>query len=133
VLTRVAATRAKPARVAGLEIVKKQRVGSAGPYIAGPVTAVVGAPLDYRIVVTNTTARSLDVVLSDPRCDAGSLSPAATQTLLAGQSLAWECRHLVTAADGSLFSTTAFAVGTTPGGTPLGPVASSVFAVTKPA
>jgi hypothetical protein len=132
VLTRAPAVLDRPAEVPGLKIVKLERLGAIGEYVAGPIAAPVGAQLDYRITVTNTTGASLDVTLSAPRCDAGSLSPSAAQTLLAGQSLAWECRHALAAADGSSFRATASAVGLTAAGSQLGPVSSAVIAAAVP-
>jgi hypothetical protein len=110
----------------GIKIVKSERVGSSGDYVGGPISAHVGDGIDYRMVVSNTGDTSLTIAFSDPRCDSGTLAPAGTQTIAAGGSLAYTCSHLLVAGDGSSFTNTATATGTSPSGDHVGPVSSSV-------
>src|SRR5439155_5420705 len=46
VLTRAAAAFVRPSDVPGLKIVKTERIGAGGGYVAGPLAATVGAQLD---------------------------------------------------------------------------------------
>ena len=113
----------------GFLILKTERVGSVGTFVRGPVRADVGAQLQYQIVVTNTGNTSLRVVLIDPRCDAGTLSPTGPQTVAVGKSIIYSCSHvLLVVPSGGIFRNVATATGTSPQGTRVGPVKSAVAA-----
>jgi len=100
----------------GLRIATAQTVDRASHHIT------------YRITVTNTSGSALAVTVADPGCDAGSLSPLAAQTMLAGSSLAWECWHTVREADGAAYRNTAAAVAIGGDGLQYGPVANTSVA-----
>jgi len=106
---------APPSTVPGLRIATKQ-------------TMIQHTRVDYRITVTNTSRSALAVVVADPRCDAGTLSPFGPQPIFPGSSLAWECWHVLHSST-SAFSNTALAVGTAADGTSYGPVARTSVAV----
>lgn len=113
----------------GIFIVKTERVGSSGTFVSGPVRALVGAKLQYRIVVTNTGNTLLNVVLVDPRCDAGTLTPTGPQTVAVGESITYSCSHvLLVVPSGGIFRNVATATGTSPQGAQVGPLKSAVAA-----
>jgi uncharacterized repeat protein (TIGR01451 family) len=116
------------AAVASLSIVKTQRLGDAGNFTRSELTAHAGEWIEYRIVVSNTGQTPLAIVLTDPHCDSTMLAPSGTVTVEAGSSQTYRCSHRVAALDGSTIVNTAVAVGTTPPGTAVGPVASRVSA-----
>lgn len=125
---RTAASAVTP--VPGLSIVKSERVGSSGSFVRDPVQASVGQQLQYRVVVTNTGNTALRVAMTDPRCDAGTLSPAGIQMIGAGDALTYTCSHvLLGVPEGGVFRNTAAATGTSPQGTTVGPFMSSVNAI----
>jgi hypothetical protein len=113
-----------------LSIVKTERVGSQEPFVRGPLLAAIGERIDYRIVVTNTGDTSLSILMTDPRCDANTLSPAGqTQALATGSSLVYTCSHLLPLQpSGSVFRNVATVVGTSPEGISVGPLQSAVTA-----
>ena len=117
-----------PAPTASIAIVKRERVGSSGTYVRGPLSARLGDVLDYEIVVTNTGGESLTVDLADPRCDAGTLSPSGPQTLAAGAARTYTCSHRLLRDDVGSFVNTATASATTPSGQRVGPASSRVSA-----
>jgi hypothetical protein len=79
--------------------------------------------------VTNTGNTSLTVVLIDPRCDAGTLSPTGPQTVAVRESIIYSCSHvLLVVPSGGIFRNVATATGTSPQGTRVGPVKSAVAA-----
>ena len=107
-----AGTTAPPASESvGLSVQKLERVGTTGSFSSGPVSAVVGDTIFYEILVSNIGNTSLDVSLSDPHCDAGTLMPAGTTTLAAGATEEYTCSHVLTSADGSSYVNTATASG----------------------
>lgn len=113
----------------GLSIAKTERIGTSGAFVRGPVQAVVGEELEYRIVVTNTGNTALVVALADAHCDAKTLSPAHDQTVAAGGSVIYRCSHLLaTLPSANQFRNVASAVGTSAQGSRIGPVKSSVLA-----
>jgi len=94
-----------------LGIVKYERLGSSGNYVRGPLTGKIGQTVEYKIVVTNTGNVSLDVDLSDPHCDAGTITPSATVTLAPGDSQTYYCSHVLQKGDGPKYTNTATASG----------------------
>jgi uncharacterized repeat protein (TIGR01451 family) len=95
----------------GLSVQKLERDGATGSFSSGPISAVVGDTIFYEIFVTNIGNASLDVTLSDPHCDSGTLMPTGTVTLAAGATEEYTCSHLLTAADGTSYVNTATASG----------------------
>jgi len=106
-----------------------QRVG-AGKFTSAIIKATVGQTIQYQIVVANTGDVPLEVIFSDPRCDAGTLRPRGTQTVAPATSITYTCSYVLRASDGTRFTNTATATGTTPRGRPAAPVTTSVT-VTK--
>lgn len=95
----------------GLRLVKLEHVGSADSYVRGPVSGRAGQTVYYKMVVTNTGNTTLDVTLSDPRCDAGTLSPASTVTMAPGDTAVWYCSHVLSKSDAPVFTNVATASG----------------------
>jgi hypothetical protein len=110
----VRAVAVPPSAVPGLRIAATQKVA--------------GNRVDYRFTVSNTSATPLSVAFSNPRCDTGSLSPSAVQSILPGTSLSWECWHTAVPRDGGSVATTAAALAMAGDGTQLGPVAATLVA-----
>ncbi|SRR5579871_691974 len=94
---------------------KQERVGTAGTFVDGPVNAVVGETVFYLILVEDHGTTPLDVTLSDPLCDAGTLAPTRTIELNPGGTTFYTCSHLVTAADVGTLRNVATATGVVPG------------------
>lgn len=94
-----------------LSIVKYERIGDKGNYVRGPLNGKVGDTVEYEIVVKNTGNVPLDVTLSDPRCDAGTLTPTGTVTLQPGDSQTYYCSHKLQKGDTPKFINTATAHG----------------------
>ena len=103
---------APPVPQPALQIQKVESVwGAGGTYVPGPVSAKVGDTVFYEMVVTNTGNTTLSETLSDPRCDAGTLSQTAPVTLVPGQSATYYCSHLLTSKDVPRFVNVATARG----------------------
>jgi hypothetical protein len=100
-----------PAAVAPptISLVKLERVGSSGSFVAGPVAAQAGETVSYLLTVRNAGTTTVSVNLRDDGCDVGTLSPAGPQALAAGASLTFSCSHRIVAADGARFVNTAVA------------------------
>jgi hypothetical protein len=93
--------------------------GSAGGFTTTPVTGVVGAKVEYEIVVKNTGNEPLTLSgFSDPRCDPETLAagPGATP-LQPGASTTYTCSHVLTGSGG--FFNEATVTGTPPGEPPI--------------
>jgi hypothetical protein len=113
----------------GISIVKTERVGSRGNFVRGPLRALLGAQLQYRIVVTDTGNTSLSVAFLDPRCDAGTLSPTGPQPVAVDGSILYSCSHVLVAVPSrGIFRNVATATGTSPQGVRVGPLKSAVAA-----
>ena len=105
-----------------IHIDKTVRVGSGA--FGESVKAHVGETLEYRFEVTNTGDVPLDVTLSDPKCDSGTISGPAGDADSDGkldltETWVYGCSHVLTAADlaaGSEFPNVATAQGTDPAG-----------------
>jgi hypothetical protein len=95
-----------------IAVEKLQRVDPAAPYTAAPVVATVGQTISYQINVVNTGNVMLTVTLQDPRCDAGTVSPADGQGVGPTSTVTFTCTHLLTAADAGSFVNTATGTGT---------------------
>jgi uncharacterized repeat protein (TIGR01451 family) len=100
-----------PSYSLGLSVQKLERDGTTGSFTSGPISAVVGDTIFYEIFVANIGNTPLDVTLSDPHCDAGTLMPTGTVTLAAGATEEYTCSHVLTSADGSSYVNTATASG----------------------
>jgi hypothetical protein len=103
---------APPAPAPAITVEKLQRVDPATPYTAAPVTATVGQTIAYQINVQDTGNTMLTITLQDPRCDAGTISPADGQGVSPGGTVTFTCTHLLTAADVGSFVNTATGTGT---------------------
>ena len=75
------------------------------------ITGVVGQTVYYRMVVTNTGNTPLDITLSDPLCDSGTLTPTGSASLAPGASADYYCSHVLTTSDIPQFVNTATAHG----------------------
>ena len=95
----------------GITIQKLERIGGTGGFVPGPLTGHAGATVFYLMLVRNSGQTTLDVTLSDPRCDAGTLAPTGSHTLAPGGTLLFTCSHVLVAADTPLFVNTATADG----------------------
>jgi hypothetical protein len=110
-----------PAPPASITLVKLERVGTTGDFVAGPVTAKVGDTIYYQITVTNT-GPAASVNISDPGCT--GLAPAGPQGLETGKSVTFTCSHALVAADGSSYTNTVTATATAASGVPATATAS---------
>jgi hypothetical protein len=95
-----------------ITVEKLQRVDPAAAYTAALITATVGQTISYQINVQDTGNVMLTVTLQDPRCDAGTISPAGGQGVGPGGTVTFTCTHLLTAADVGSFVNTATGTGT---------------------
>ncbi len=110
----------------GMTVTKLQRDGSSGAFTTGTITASVGDTLQYEIQVTNTGNTPLTLSLSDPHCDANSISgPTAISGTLTGNVLApgaaaqYTCSHVLTVNDVPSFTNAGTVTGQPPTGPPL--------------
>jgi hypothetical protein len=99
-----------------IQITKLERVNGNGSFVVGPLTGNVGDTVNYEMTVTAGPTALSAVTLSDPMCDAGTISPAGPQSLQANQSLVYTCLHKLTPADGAVgsYSNTASVTGNGP-------------------
>jgi hypothetical protein len=109
--------------------VKTQRIGT-GKFTSAIVKANVGQTIQYQIVVANTGDVPLVIAFADSRCDAGTLRPSGTQTVAPATSITYTCSHVLKRSDGTRFTNTATASGTTPRGRAVAPVTTSVTVTT---
>jgi hypothetical protein len=94
-----------------LTIVKYERFSSSDSWVRGPITGVAGQTVYYRMVVTDTGNTPLDITLSDPRCDSGTITPTSSASLNPGGSAVYFCSHVLTTSDIPEFVNTATAHG----------------------
>ncbi len=86
---------------------KLQRIGATNPYGTAPLKGEAGQTVEYEIVVKNTGNIPLTLgALSDPRCDAGTISATPPSPLAPGASTSFTCTHLLSAADQTAGSVT---------------------------
>jgi uncharacterized repeat protein (TIGR01451 family) len=102
---------------ADIEVNKTLRRGASGPFVEGPITVAVGDVINYQLLVTNAGDTALAVQLSDPVCDAGTLTGPTGDTNGNGQldiSETWTygCAHQVQAADADPLQNTVMVTGT---------------------
>ena len=119
-----------------IAVEKLQRVDPAASYTAALVTATVGQTISYQINVQDTGNVMLTVTLQDPRCDAGTISPAGGQGVSPGGTVTFTCTHLLAAADVGSFVNTATGTGTAGNGqqvTGTASVTAQVVAAAAPA
>ncbi len=116
-----------PSTTTGIAIVEYERIGQAGAYVRGPLTATIGQTVEYKVVVTNEGNTALTVTLSDPPCDSGTITPSGTPTIAAEGAQTYFCTHLLVNTDVGSFLNTAIATGETVSGGRFGPVASRVL------
>jgi hypothetical protein len=96
-----------PPVVPGISLVKTERVGTVGGFTRGPVTGKIGDIVFYELLATNTGVTILDVTLSDPGCDPGTVSPSGGVTIAPGHVAFFACSHVLTAGDAPVFVNTA--------------------------
>ncbi len=101
-------------------ISKQQMIAGSGSFTTATLTGAVGQTVSYQIVVTNTGNTSLTFsALSDPNCDAGTLSGGpGGNPVASGDSTTFTCSHLITAADQTAgsYTNTGMITGTPPPG-----------------
>jgi hypothetical protein len=110
-----------------IAIVNNARIGQAGAYVRGPLTAAAGQTVQYRIVVTNNRRTPLTVTLSDARCDPDTITPSGTPTIAAGGTETYFCTHVLVEREAGSLVDIATAGGETAGGAKIGPVSSRVL------
>ena len=119
-----------------VQIMKLERINGGGSFVAGPLTGNVGDTVGYQLTVTAGQTPLTGVVVSDPKCDSGTLSPAGQQSLQANQSLVFTCSHMLTAADGAAGSYTNTAsvsgAGPQPANTPVSASSQPVVVTIPP-
>ena len=107
-----------------IEVDKKIRNATlGGTFVDTPpdIDAYVGDTLEYQFTVTNPGAIGLEVAISDPRCDAGTLTGPVKSggdddgLLEPDEAWTYTCTHVVTAADPDPLPNTVTATGTVPG------------------
>jgi hypothetical protein len=104
-----------------MSVEKLQRIeGSDGAYTSARQTGEVGRTIGYEIVVSNPGNVAMTIGgLTDPRCDAGTISGGpAGGVLVPATTSAYVCKHLLTAADLAVgsYSNTVMLTGTPPAG-----------------
>lgn len=101
-----------PAPAPALSIQKLEKLDAAAGYVQGPVAGKVGDTVFYEIFVQNRGNTTMNITLSDPGCDSGTLQPGATQSAIApGAVIVFFCSHLLVAGDAPTFTNTATASG----------------------
>jgi hypothetical protein len=110
---------------AGISIVELERIGSDHDFVTGPLPAAVGEVAHFKIAIANRGSVPLEITLSDPMCDAGTLGPrGVVRSVSAGKSTAFYCSHLLVSDDTGWFGNIATSTGTTAAGVSAGPVGS---------
>jgi hypothetical protein len=111
---------------ANIKVLKLESLSATGPFTTSELTAKVGQTIYYEIQATNTGNAPLTLAISDPMCDAGTLSgPVALTGSLSGDVLSpggeaqYSCSHVLTAGDTNPFTNTATVTGTPPSGPPV--------------
>lgn len=109
---------------------KYQRVGgTTNPFVASTIHVLVGEQIQYQLVLTNTSGAPLSLVVSDPLCDAGTLTPTGAQMVAAGATVNFFCSHHVTTEPANaMFENVAEAVATSASAQSTGPIFSGVLA-----
>lgn len=107
--TTTSATTTQTTPAPGLSFKKLERIGPTGSFVPGPVTGTLGSIVFYEMLATNTGDTTLTVKLADPRCDAGTVSPAGAVVLAPGTTATFTCSHELVAGDGPRFVNTAVA------------------------
>ena len=111
----------------GISVVKLQKIdGSGADFTANQISGAVGQKVDYEIQATNTGNEPLTLSLSDPHCDAGTISgPALVSGSLSngvlspGSVAAYFCSHVLAAGDAPSFTNVGTITGTPPSGPPV--------------
>jgi uncharacterized repeat protein (TIGR01451 family) len=111
---------------ANIQVLKLQSLSASGPFTTSQLTAKVGQTIYYEIQATNTGNAPLTLSITDPECDAGTLSqPVALTGSLSGDVLSpggeaqYTCSHVLRKGDASPFTNTATVIGTPPSGPPV--------------
>jgi hypothetical protein len=119
---------------------KLQRIeGGDGAYTTATQTGEVGQTIGYEIAVRNPGNVPMTIGgLTDPRCDAGTLTGGPTGNVLApGATSAYTCTHKITTEDLAVgsYSNTAMLTGTPPAGdgSPQTKTSNTVVTEVKPA
>lgn len=118
-----------------LSVVKTERNGHSGSFVAGPLAVSVSDRLDYEIVVANTGSVKLTVALSDPGCRirGGATLHVSGISMAPGVRLTYHCSHLIAAGDGHAYTNTVIATGVSAAGASVGARSSVVANVTTTA
>jgi uncharacterized repeat protein (TIGR01451 family) len=111
---------------ANIQVLKLQSLSASGPFTTSQLTTSVGHTIYYEIQATNTGNAPLTLSITDPECDAGTLSgPVALTGSLSGNVLSpggeaqYTCSHVLRSGDASPFTNTATVIGTPPSGPPV--------------
>ncbi|OYV65872.1 MAG: hypothetical protein B7X07_01490 [Actinobacteria bacterium 21-64-8] len=114
-----------------VHFLKLQRLGgTTNTFLTSSLRVLVGQQVQYELRVTNATTASLSVVVTDPGCDLGTLSPIGAQTVAAGATATYFCSHLMSAVPtGRRFLNVATALATNTAGESTGPLTSAVTAL----
>jgi hypothetical protein len=123
---------AKPSRIEpSFTIEKRQRIGSASSYATAPLTAPVGATVEYEIVVKNTGNIPLKLSgFSDPNCDAGTIAGGPGEAeVAAGGYTTYTCTRLLSSV--GTFLNVATVTATPPLETPMTLHSNTVEATTS--
>ncbi len=109
-----------PSPAPSFTVLKEQMIVGSGSFTTSTLTGAVGQTVDYELIVTNTGNTSLTFsALSDPHCDAGTLSGGpGGNPLASGSSTTFTCSHVITAADQAAgsYTNTGTITGTPPPG-----------------
>ena len=114
-----------------VRFLKLQRLGgTTNTFVTSSLRVLVGQQVQYELRVTNATTASLSVVVTDPGCDLGTLSPIGTQTVAAGATATYFCSHFMSVVPlDHRFLNIATASATNAAGESTGPLTSAVTAL----
>jgi hypothetical protein len=122
--------------VPGYVIEKRQHIIGEPGSVPTPIVGLLGQVVQYEIVVTNTGTAPLSFSeLSDPNCDAGTLTGTIPGGVLApGAAAKFICTHTITEADQAAgsYTNTASITGTPPGRPPIPETSNTVVVEVPP-
>src|SRR5207248_8349908 len=82
----------------GFETKKEQRLSGEASYTTAKLTGKLGQTVEYKITVKDTGNTTLALgALSDPKCDAGTISAASQSPIAPGETAFYTCSHVLDA------------------------------------
>ena len=100
------------------ETKKEQRLSGEASYTTAKLTGKLGQTVEYKITVKDTGNTTLALgALSDPKCDAGTISAASQSPIAPGETAFYTCSHVLDAV--GIYTNVAVVTATPPGEPPI--------------